>query len=201
MLDLRHTGVVAQEEQRSSTMNKKLQSFLLVGWASLALAGHTAELRPQWVYGQLAAGEHETYSATLGVAWPWDWRRGFAGGELTGQTEAYISHWSAQAIGGGRQSITQLGLVPVLRLRFGEGRSDWFVEAGIGVTWMDKIFRTPDKRFSTAGNFHDMIGIGRSFGANRDRELSLRYVHFSNADIKKPNPGVDFLQLRYAVRF
>ena len=66
---------------------------------------------------------------------------------------------------------------------------------------MDKIYRTPEKQFSTSGNFHDMLGIGRSFGANRDRELSLRYVHFSNADIKKPNPGTDFLQLRYAVKF
>ena len=101
-----------------------LRCFLLAGAAGLAFAGHAAELRPQWVYGQLAAGEHDTYSATLGVAWPWDWRRAFAGGELTGQTEAHISHWSAHAIGGGRQSLTQLGLVPVLRLRFAEGRSD-----------------------------------------------------------------------------
>lgn len=180
---------------------KQLQWSLLAGLASLALAGHTAELRPQWVFGEAGTARHGTYSATLGVAWPWDWRREFVGGELTGLTEAYVSHWSAPAVGGGRQSLTQLGLVPLLRLRFDQGRSDWFVEAGIGVTWLDKIYHTPDKRFSTAGNFHDTIGIGRSFGANRDRELSLRYVHFSNADIKKPNPGVDFLQLRYAVKF
>lgn len=180
---------------------KKLQLSLLAGLASLAVAGHTAELRPEWVYGQVASARHGTYSATLGVAWPWDWRTEFLGGEVTGQTEAYISHWSARAVGGGRQALTQLGLVPVLRLRFGEGRSPWFLEAGIGVTWLDKIYRTPVKQLSTAGNFHDMLGIGRSFGANRDRELSLRYVHFSNADIKKPNPGLDFVQLRYAVKF
>lgn len=182
-------------------MKKKQQLCLLVAWAGLAVAGHTAELRPQWVYGQVAGAEHGTYSLTLGVAWPWDWRTQFGNSEVTGQTEAYISHWSAQAIGGGRQSLTQLGLVPVLRLRFDQGRSNWFVEGGIGVTWMDKTYHTPDKQFSTVGNFHDMLGIGRSFGANRERELSLRYVHFSNADIKKPNPGVDFLQLRYAVKF
>jgi lipid A 3-O-deacylase len=180
---------------------KKLSLTVLAGWACLALGVQAAELRPEWVYGQLAAGRQGTYSATLGLAWPWDWRTAFAGGEVTGQTEAYISHWSAEAIGGGRQSLTQLGLVPVLRLRFDQGRSNWFVEAGIGVSWLDKIYRTPDKRTSTAGNFHDMLGVGRSFGPNRDRELSLRYVHFSNADIKKPNPGVDFLQLRYAVKF
>jgi len=47
----------------------------------------------------------------------------------------------------------------------------------------------------------DVAGVGRSFGADRRRELSLRLSHSSNAGIKEPNPGETFLQLRYAVKF
>lgn len=94
-----------------------------------------------------------------------------------------------------------LGLVPLLRYRFGQGRSGWFIEAGIGVSLMDPIYRTSEKQFSTRFNFVDVAGVGRSFGSRRERELSLRIAHVSNADIKKPNPGENFLQLRYAVLF
>jgi len=182
---------------------KKLPWIALIAAASAALSsGASAEgLRPDWVYVQGGLAEHGTVSATVGVAWPWSWRTELSGAELTGQTEFYASHWSAEDFGSGRQSLTQLGLVPVLRIRFGQGRSDWFLEGGIGVSWLDKTYHTPDKRFSTAGNFHDMFGVGRSFGPGRSRELSLRLVHYSNAGVKKPNPGADFLQLRYGVKF
>jgi lipid A 3-O-deacylase len=45
------------------------------------------------------------------------------------------------------------------------------------------------------------VGFGRSLDAQQHHELSLRLQHFSNADIKRPNPGENFVQLRYAVAF
>jgi lipid A 3-O-deacylase len=42
------------------------------------------------------------------------------------------------------------------------------------------------------------VAIGRRFGASKEHEVMLRLQHFSNAGIKHPNPGEDFLQLRYA---
>ena len=73
----------------------------------------------------------------------------------------------ARHVAGGRHTLTQLGLVPVWRLRFDQGRSDWFVEAGIGVSVLDKQYQIPGKRFGTEFNFHDTVGVGRSFGTNR----------------------------------
>lgn len=184
-----------------------MKKLIRIGMASLALAAGAMPaqaqqgLRPSSLYAQFGMAEHATNSTTLGAVWPWAWRTGVLGADLTGQTEAYISHWSADAFGAGRQSYTQLGLLPVLRLRFDRGRSDWFAEAGIGVTWMDKVYATPDKQFSTSGNFHDMLGVGYSFGTNREHELGLRLVHYSNAGIRRPNPGIEFLQLRYGRRF
>ena len=89
----------------------------------------------------------------------------------------------------------------MLRLRPAGGSSPWFIEAGIGITVMDRLYRSQTKKFSTTFNFVDVAGIGRSFGADRRQELSLRLVHISNADIKSPNPGENFVQLRYAWMF
>jgi hypothetical protein len=66
---------------------------------------------------------------------------------------------------------------------------------------MDQKLVTPRKSFGSQWNFYDMMGIGHSFGAEHEHELAVRWVHVSNAGIKKPNPGQDFLQLRYVARF
>jgi lipid A 3-O-deacylase len=182
-------------------MKKLKLTLLAAAGAALALPARAIDLRPEWVYLQGGLAEHRMAAATVGLAWPWSWRSTLGNAEVTAQTEAYASAWSAPGIGGGRQSLAQLGLVPVFRFRLEQGRSDWFLEAGIGVTWMSKRLHTPDKQMSTTGNFHDLLGLGRSFGADRSRELGLRYVHFSNAGIKRPNPGLNVLQLRYGWKF
>jgi lipid A 3-O-deacylase len=185
-------------------MNKRLT--LLLRAAALASGvwacggAQALDLRPTAAFIQGGLGEH-ALCTTAGVIWPWQWKRQGWGGEWSASTEAYISHWHADAFGGGRQGFTQVGLVPMLRLRFDEGRSAWFIEGGIGVTWMDKMYRTPHRQFSTRFNFIDSLAVGRNFGEQGQHELSLRAVHVSNAGIKHPNPGEDFLQLRYALRF
>jgi lipid A 3-O-deacylase len=117
-----------------------------------------------------------------------------------GLTEAYLSHWSARG-DDGRVSFTQVGVLPLLRYRFDQGRSPWFIEGGIGLSAMDRVYRTRSKEFSTTFNFVDVAGVGRSFGERRSQELSLRISHVSNAGIKHPNPGENLLQLRYARMF
>jgi lipid A 3-O-deacylase len=178
-----------------------IRRLLVLGSAVLLPLGtQAADLVPGGAFVEAGIADHSAYSATLGVVWPWAWRREIHGGELTGMTEAYISHWNGRG-GAERVSFTQLGLVPTLRYRFGRGRSDWFMEAGIGISAMDGKYRTTDKDFSTSFNFVDVLGMGRSFGPQRRQELSLRVSHISNGNIKKPNPGENFLQLRYTALF
>jgi hypothetical protein len=89
----------------------------------------------------------------------------------------------------------------VLRLypeRWGPG---WFLEGGIGANLLLPVYQTADKRFSTTFNFGDHLGIGRRFGREFAHEWALRIQHFSNAGIKHPNPGENFLQLRYSKHF
>jgi lipid A 3-O-deacylase len=157
-------------------------------------------LAPAGFFVEGGVGDNSTAAVTAGVAWPWSWRRSFIGGEISGVTEAYISEWSAPNVGG-RRNFTQVGLVPMFRLRPAEGQSPWFAEAGIGLSMTDRLFTTDQKQFSTRFNFVDIIGVGFSLGADRKQEIGLRVQHVSNAGIKHPNPGQNFLQLRYGWMF
>jgi hypothetical protein len=164
-------------------------------------AAHAAGLVPSG--GFIAEGGvtvHGTYSLTAGVYWPWSWRRVSYSGEWTGMTEAFVSHWSAR-VPGERRALTQVGVVPVVRYRFDHGRSAWFADGGIGVSYTDRLYRRQDKTFSTRFNFIDVVGVGFSFGNQREHEVGLRLSHVSNAGIREPNPGENFLQLRYARSF
>ena len=157
--------------------------------------------RPSGYVVQAGAGDSRTWNASVGLTWPWAWKTSLLGTELGGVTEAYVAHWDAPGAGGGRRGFTQLALVPVFRFRFEQGRSPWFAEAGVGLSAMDQHFVTPDKQFTTSFNFVDVVGVGRSFGVARGQELGLRLQHVSNAGIRVPNPGQNFVQLRYAAAF
>lgn len=150
------------------------------------------------VYLQEGWATSDTHSVTLGGTLPWGhWRMPLATGALTGHWDAYLSHWGYD--GAGRGSLWLLGVTPTLRWTPDGGHSAWFVEAGIGATLADHLYRTPAKQFSTAFNFASHIGVGLRWGGRGRHELLLRVQHVSNASIKEPNPGQNFVQLRYAV--
>jgi lipid A 3-O-deacylase len=178
----------------------KSRHFLILAGAVVALESSAAGLAPDGWFVQAGVAPHETYTAGAGAVWRWSWRREVGRGELGGITEAFVSRWSARREGD-RFGLTQLGVLPLLRYRWDQGRSPWFVEAGIGFTVMDRDYRTDDKDFSTRFNFADVVGVGRNFGQGGRRELSLRLTHFSNGGIKHPNPGENLLRVRYAVMF
>jgi lipid A 3-O-deacylase len=184
------------------TTNAFFHPLLLAG-ALLAStpAAHAIDFTPDAASLRIGAGSHGTSMAGVGIVWDWDFERLRRKAELTAHTEFMVNTWRADAVGGGTQTITQLALLPSLRMTLSQGRSPWFIELGVGISWMDRLFVTPQKRFSTQWNFYDMMGVGYQFGANRGHELGLRWAHVSNAGLKKPNPGQDFLQLRYVARF
>jgi lipid A 3-O-deacylase len=171
-----------------------------------AAEGVTADAPPEprrlFIDGARAASDVGLVS--VGVQWPWAWRRSLLGGELTGHWDTHVAHWRAPggtALPGGRRHWTQLAVVPTLRWRFDGGRSPWFVEGGIGLSVMDGHYATRRKAFSTRFNFTDHQGVGFNFGARRQHELMLVVRHVSNGGIRKPNPGEDFVQVRYSRAF
>lgn len=182
--------------------SKHIHSLALIAASCLAVLPAAAEgLRPAGYFVQAGVFDYRTWNASVGLTWPWAWKSSLLGTEVGGVTEAYVAHWDAERAGGGRRSFTQVGVVPLLRLRLDQGRSPWFGEAGIGVSVMDQRFVTPVKQFTTSFNFVDVLGVGYSFGAGRAQEIGLRLQHVSNAGIRAPNPGQNFVQLRYAAAF
>ena len=171
---------------------------------SLGLAAHAFEDRDVGVYaegGHAPHGGGGTDVLALGVMLPWTPRQPVRGGALSFYADLYASQWRAPAAGGGRRSYAQLGAIATWRYRFDEGRSPWFAEAGVGASVLDGHYETSTRRFSTRFQFTEVLGVGRSFGARGAHEVSLRLQHFSNAGIRKPNPGENFVRLRYAFRF
>ena len=152
--------------------------------------------------GTTVHGGTDADAWAIGAVLPWSWRG--AGGPEDGTSFAwdlFASQWRAPEAIDGRRNYAQIGVIATWRYRFDQGTSPWFVEGGLGGTVMNHVYRTADEPFSTAFQFTEVVGLGRSFGARGEHELSVRAQHVSNASIKKPNPGANFVRLRYLYRF
>lgn len=140
-------------------------------------------------------------SGNVGLIWELDRRWRALGGTLGVATEMSIGRWRADrgdGSGADHATTTQLGVTPALRYT-SPGAWGAFGEIGIGVNVITPLYRSGDKRFSTAFNFGDHLAVGVRPWGPAGAELSLRYQHFSNAGIEDPNPGENFLQLRLSL--
>jgi len=88
-------------------------------------------------------------------------------------------------------TLQDLGLTPVFR--YGHEHGGYF-DLGIGFHVLTETRISSGIEFSTKFQFGDHLGVGYRF----DRyDVSFRLQHLSNAGIKNPNPGINFLQLRF----
>ena len=131
-----------------------------------------------------------------GLQWKWE-RRWWRGGawELGGYWDLSLGGWR-----NGSDTVYDLGLTPVFRLE-GTAPGSAYVEAAIGAHFISDLRIDENKAFSTSFQFGDHIGVGLRFGPRERYDMSLRLQHLSNGGIRKPNPGIDFLQLRLQYHF
>ncbi|GAC32584.1 acyloxyacyl hydrolase [Paraglaciecola polaris] len=73
-------------------------------------------------------------------------------------------------------------------------------EFGIGVSLVDDT-RFAGKDIGSHYQFEDRFGLATDFGDNMNQSIALRYMHYSNGGLNDRNPGVDFLNVSYAVYF
>lgn len=85
-------------------------------------------------------------------------------------------------------AINQIYLTPALTYRTG----NFTIDGGIGLSWLDGR-QLGTKTLSTNFQFTDHIGV--SYKVSKNVSIGYRITHVSNADIKKPNPGIDGQQL------
>jgi lipid A 3-O-deacylase len=93
------------------------------------------------------------------------------------------------------RSLAQLSAIPLFRWWVG---NDVFLEGGIGATLVSKNELGP-RNLSTGFQFGDHVGFG--YRMSEQTLLGLRYSHYSNASIKKPNNGLDTFQFTFASGF
>jgi lipid A 3-O-deacylase len=173
---------------------------LTIAPASAAQFG-LAALEPSTLFIQAGVGDQRTEAYMGGATWDGNWHKQYSFLTVSGYLEAALGRWTTREGGISSSSwATQIGLTPVIRLRPSGHEQDWFAELGVGANYIIPLYRTDHKRFSTEFNFGDHVAIGRQFGERRRHELALRVEHFSNAGIAHPNPGENFVQLRYAYR-
>jgi|GEM_PF-22824 len=72
-----------------------------------------------------------------------------------------------------------------------------YIEGGIGVSLFLETL-ADGRDLSSSFLFEDRIGIGLQF---KEWDFSFRYLHYSNANIEKPNNGIDIFMGSVSYRF
>jgi lipid A 3-O-deacylase len=122
-------------------------------------------------------------------------------GELDLYWELSVNFWE---FGADNQHDTNyaLALSPVISKQFATIANKYPLkwEFGIGVSLInDTIFAGKD--IGSHYQFEDRIGLVLEFGDNLKQSLAIRYMHYSNGGFNDKNPGMDFLNLSYAMHF
>lgn len=185
-----------------SDKNYLLKS-LLAGAALMAMqTGFAAD--HGWidsVSAELASGTR-TQMVRAGVQSDWSARWFQSNGtHLSGYWDASFGAWRANRyknVPGATQNLTDIGFTPVFRFER-DDKKGLYVEGGIGVHRLSKLYDNNDYRLSTLFQFGDHVGIGYVF--DNKWEVGAKIQHFSNGGYKKPNTGVNVLDLKASYHF
>ena len=89
-------------------------------------------------------------------------------------------------------SVSDLAITPTFR--YGSLEHGIYLDGAIGLHWLSDTKIAPLVELSTRFQFGDHLGLG---WRSKQYDVSVRLQHLSNGGIDNPNPGVNFLQLRF----
>ncbi len=101
-------------------------------------------------------------------------------------------------ISGLSHSLTDFGFTPILRWQ-GTKLHPVYAELGIGINYMTQKYNNNGRSMSSDFQFGDHIGVGYVFSNGFD--LNLNFQHYSDAGIRRPNPAVNFVNIRLGHTF
>lgn len=169
---------------------------LALGFALLAaLPAGAADREALLRYGR-SDSDYERVGVGLRLApvWSADW----GSWKARLRPEFELSHFRYDGPPPLPDSLQQGGVVAHLRVE--RGTEGWrpYGEAGLGVSLFSND-RLGTKTFSTHFQFSQHLGLGVEFAGKGF--AGYQYSHYSNADIDKPNDGIDLHQAVIGVRF
>lgn len=100
--------------------------------------------------------------------------------------------------GPGASTLDQGGVLGMFRAVYGSGALRPYAEVGLGLALFSRT-TLGGKDFSTRLQFSEHLGLGVELP--HGLSAGWLYSHYSNADIKLPNDGVDFHQIVIGARF
>jgi opacity protein-like surface antigen len=149
-----------------------------------------------------AGSGNETRLSRIGVQWNWDQNWQISdNAQLSGYWDLSLAHWRGKRyrdVEGSHQNLTAIGFTPVFRLT-SKDKSGPYLEIGTGPHLLSELYDNNRRQLSTRFQFGSVLGIGYVFASKLD--ASIRYQHYSNASIKKPNDGVNFFIVRLSYAF
>lgn len=165
-----------------------------------AQAGHAAEGFVDSASFEVGTNpQQRMFRAAAQKDWQQRWFAG-SGRHLSGYWEGNLALWQLDAyrnVPGQEKNIAVIGFTPVLRYQ-ADSKLGLYAEAGIGVNLFSSLYKNRDKELSTAFQFGDHVGVGYT---TPKWDLGLRFQHYSNASIKRPNGGANWVTVKAAYRF
>ena len=139
----------------------------------------------------------------------WDWHKWWFA-ERSWSIGAYwdlqVGRWAGPHERGqrdrGDDEVWDLSFTPVFRLERAERtRIAPYVEGAIGFHMLSDLRINFRRSFTTHFQFGDHVGLGARFGPAYRYDAQIRLQHLSNGGIARPNPGINFWQVRVAYHF
>lgn len=147
---------------------------------------------------ELGSG-NKTRLVRAGMQWHWESKWNIAeNAQLSGLWDLSLAQWRGRRHknqAGDTQDLIAIGISPMLRLASRENTGPYF-ETGLGPHLLSDNYDNNGRQLSTRFQFGSHLGLGYIFSNGLD--VALRFQHYSNASIKKPNDGVNFLILRFS---
>lgn len=143
-----------------------------------------------------ASGDYHRIGASLrlGALWNADWGNWRAALHPELEVGRIRYHGSRP----GADHLDQGGAVALFRVvREGSGLRP-YAEIGVGAALFSRT-SLGNKDFSTRFQFSEHLGLGVELP--RGFSVGWRFSHYSNADLKLPNDGIDFHQIVIGARF
>jgi lipid A 3-O-deacylase len=173
---------------RRSRSNLSIWAVALTG--VLPVAVHAGDVG-------LQLGQYQSYrDATLTYDSGLLWTRDFTGNRLDIRLESSAGLARAPSGASSDRYLWHVGLAPAARYWITPQTG---IEYVVGANLFSGV-RLGDKNISTSFQFGNSIGLFHRLAAS-PWTFGLRITHYSNADIKKPNPGQNYVQLRASYAF
>ena len=186
------------------TLHRRLLPLLAVIFAATAhAAGNNWIDAMSLTYGE-DMDDNETTLYRLGLQNKWErtWLNDGAW-YVGGYWDVELAYMESDHEKSKNDNLFDLGLTPVFRVQRDASLSSGvspYAEAGIGPHLISET-RLGNQQYSTALQFGSLIGFGLGFGDKGQYEISYRFQHLSNADIKTPNQGMNLHLLRLGYSF